>query len=701
MCAAAAFALAAGCGKPAGGDGEQSISISPKDTVSIPVDGGSAIVSLTSSDKWVVECEDDRLQFSINGIELVKGEKQNATSGAVQVEISAAKNEGNDYSAEVVFKISSLKKARLTVKQAGVAGPVQPIEDGDGTEAKPYSASQARTEALKLDSEKTSDKEYYVRGIIHKLATKHESGVAEYGNGSFYISNDGKAGDNDFYCYQVNYLGGAKFTSAGQVKVGDDVVICGMLTNYNGIPETVGRGVAYIYSLNGKTAGPVVVEEKTIDEAIVCAEGTKVSVVGRVIATSTSGFIINDGTQNNMYCPKRGTDVAVGDIVKVTGVIDDYGTCKRLGDAEKINAITVESSTAAVAPTPDQTATVLQPSALSSYNSNGSAAKVTIEGTLVKSGDYYNLNFDGDTKPGGSVYTDRDLASYLNKRVTVIGYYAGKTNSWFQVVEIAINEATGPHFSIDKTVINVAAKNALDSIKVMSNVDWTVSAGSADVTVTPASGSGDGKIEISVAENTTYEPREYTVTVSTTADVATKSFTVTIKQAAADDPSAEYVELTNAEISAYFKSASKNGYNDFSITSVSGVWTGQSNHAGTQTFLQIRNKGKSCVKSPVFEKNVKKVVLTLTANKNINQERIFAAIPVDAAFPDDANALYVSDTFPTKYGTVVNSGTATATATGEATIEFTEDTKSFALVVYRSTSASAAAYFDSIKVYLK
>ena len=37
------------------------------------------------------------------------------------------------------------------------------------------------------------------------------------------------------------------------IKVGDDVIICGQLMNYKGnTPETV-SGKAYLYSLNGKT----------------------------------------------------------------------------------------------------------------------------------------------------------------------------------------------------------------------------------------------------------------------------------------------------------------------------------------------------------------------------------------------------------------------------------------------------------------
>ena len=95
----------------------------------------------------------------------------------------------------------------------------------------------------------------YVKGIVSELV---KTGFdPAYGNGSFWISSDGtKAGDylKDFEAYQVNYLGGRKWTEADpQIKVGDVVVIYGPLTKYKDTRETQGKGAAYIYSLNGKT----------------------------------------------------------------------------------------------------------------------------------------------------------------------------------------------------------------------------------------------------------------------------------------------------------------------------------------------------------------------------------------------------------------------------------------------------------------
>ena len=95
----------------------------------------------------------------------------------------------------------------------------------------------------------TTSKEYYVKGWVCRLDSKHESGVQQFGNGTFYIAatNDGTTDGFSFEAYQVYGKNKQKLTSADQVKVGDFVVIYGKLTNYNGTAETVGKGAAYIY----------------------------------------------------------------------------------------------------------------------------------------------------------------------------------------------------------------------------------------------------------------------------------------------------------------------------------------------------------------------------------------------------------------------------------------------------------------------
>ena len=127
-----------------------------------------------------------------------------------------------------------------------------------GTLANPYTPAEAAAAVAGLSW--TSNTEYehtdevYVKGKICKIGSKGtytEGGT--YGNATFFLSEDG-TGDGDLQVFRALYLGNKKFEE-GQtdIKVGDDVIICGQLMNYKGnTPETV-SGKAYLYSLNGKT----------------------------------------------------------------------------------------------------------------------------------------------------------------------------------------------------------------------------------------------------------------------------------------------------------------------------------------------------------------------------------------------------------------------------------------------------------------
>ena len=127
--------------------------------------------------------------------------------------------------------------------------------DQHGTVNTPYSVQEAIDAVKDLtwtsNTDYESTHEVYVKGIISRIAsggTFTEGGT--YGNASFYISDNGEA-NNEFYCFRILYLGNQKFTP-GQtdIKVGDEVVICGKLMNYReNTPETV-AGKAYLYSLN-------------------------------------------------------------------------------------------------------------------------------------------------------------------------------------------------------------------------------------------------------------------------------------------------------------------------------------------------------------------------------------------------------------------------------------------------------------------
>ena len=124
---------------------------------------------------------------------------------------------------------------------------------GDGTKENPYNSAAANNLANSLADNAQSDN-VYIKGKV--VSIKEQYGT-QFGNATFYISADGTTTDQ-FYVYRALYLGNERYSSGDLLNVGDEVVIYGKVTkyvsNYGTTLETV-QNEAYLYSLNGKTAG--------------------------------------------------------------------------------------------------------------------------------------------------------------------------------------------------------------------------------------------------------------------------------------------------------------------------------------------------------------------------------------------------------------------------------------------------------------
>lgn len=127
--------------------------------------------------------------------------------------------------------------------------PDTPEATGDGTVDNPYNSVAANNVAGALADNGKSDV-VYVKGKV--VSIKEQYGT-QYGNATFYISDDGTTA-NQFYVYRALYLDNKKYTSGDLLEVGDEVVICGKLTKYvssYGTTLETAQGEAYLYSLKG------------------------------------------------------------------------------------------------------------------------------------------------------------------------------------------------------------------------------------------------------------------------------------------------------------------------------------------------------------------------------------------------------------------------------------------------------------------
>lgn len=116
---------------------------------------------------------------------------------------------------------------------------------GSGTAEDPYNAAAANQLGESLEADANSET-VYVKGIVSRI---DEVETEKYGNAIFYISEDGTT-NNQFYVFHCYGLGGEKFTSKDELKVGDEVIVCGQITNFKGNTVELAQG-GYIYSLNG------------------------------------------------------------------------------------------------------------------------------------------------------------------------------------------------------------------------------------------------------------------------------------------------------------------------------------------------------------------------------------------------------------------------------------------------------------------
>ena len=89
----------------------------------------------------------------------------------------------------------------------------------------------------------------YIKGKIQEIKDQF---AAQFGNATFYIADDENS--QKFLIFRTYYFGGEKWKEGdGQLKIGDEVVVCAKLINYMGnTPETNQGGK--LISVNGKTS---------------------------------------------------------------------------------------------------------------------------------------------------------------------------------------------------------------------------------------------------------------------------------------------------------------------------------------------------------------------------------------------------------------------------------------------------------------
>lgn len=242
---------------------------------------------------------------------------------------------------------------------------------GSGTLEDPYNVPAVLNYINTLGAGESSDV-IYIKGFVSRTVDG-QNYDAGYGNGTFYISEDGEA-RYEFYVYRALYLENQSYVDGPIANVGDEVIICGKVTMHGTTPETV-SGAAYLYSINDQTSYEARVfgtadNPQTVAEALAVINGLEngetigngyvKGIVSTAPSQLSSGkltyYISDDGTTANQIQVYKGlglekakfsalTDLAVGDEVVIFGPMTKYTNGNpELNDGNYLISLTKGSS---------------------------------------------------------------------------------------------------------------------------------------------------------------------------------------------------------------------------------------------------------------------------------------------------------------------------------------------------------------------
>lgn len=433
--AAAALAVFASCGEKDNPiQGEASLTIKSEPAVTVGTETGSVDIEFVATRDWTAKSD-----AAWASVDPASG---SASSDAQKVTVTVLPNDGYARDAKITLSIGTLKKTVSIHQEGSGAAP-------DGTKDNPFDVVSAIAKCVEIGQTQSTES-YYVKGIVSSI--KNTSGVAQYGNIDFYISDDGKdAKETRLLVFQCLYLNGEKFTAEDQVKVGDQVVVYGPLVNYMGnTPETGGKGSTRIVKHNDK-----------------------------------EGEAGGGGSTGEFKTEPKGT-----------------GT-----DADPFNAAAAIKKAVEVGQT-------------------ASAEQYYIKGKIVSFKEAFSAQFGNMTfyiSDDGTAALDQFLVfrvlSYNGEKfvsgdqlkvgdevvvkAALVNYYGNtpETSQGGHLISVNGGQTVSDYMSISNNYAEVTAAAGSLEITVTANQSWSVVSDSDFAKVSPAEGSGDGKVKLEYTAN--------------------------------------------------------------------------------------------------------------------------------------------------------------------------------------------------------
>ena len=368
----------------------------------------------------------------------------------------------------------------------------------------------------------------------------------------------------------------------------------------------------------GDNPGPAT--EMKISEVLSSPSGTAAIVTGTVAATYQRGFVITDGADYLLVYDGTKCAAKEKDNVKVSGTTSEYGGLIQLASPE---VTVVSSGNALTLPSPK----VLDAAAFDAYSSS-KIEYISYEGTLSVSGNYVNVEVAGATKHTGSLAYINDsfnAKSFDGTVVKVTGFYVGlaSNNKYVNTMVTDLVPGASDYLTVSTTTLSAAADATTATFDVKANVAWTITSDNSAYTVEPASGDKNATVTVKFAANTAETDKVVKLTVSTTADVATKSYTVVLTHKGKNSASGSEITLeiagnnswTAATDDTYGKGFefTKDGvkYAYYKYKSTSDPTAPQSDH------IRIYKSSVFVIVPPTGQK-IEKVVLNCLSGKSAN-----------------------------------------------------------------------------------
>lgn len=347
----------------------------------------------------------------------------------------------------------------------------------------------------------------------------------------------------------------------------------------------------------------------TIAEIAAGAENAAIDLKDVLVTGVTlKSYVITDATGSILVFANADPKVKVGDKINVTGTTGKHNGLMQITTP---TATVVSSGNTVTYPAPLELT-----EAKMKEDAPTAVTYVSFTGTVKKSGNFYNIFVGSYTaKDLSCSYYTGNMEEFVDCDIKVEGWYVGG-NPHYQVVATKVEEVVSdtPKFSVTTETLTAKAADKSVSFDVRGNVKWTVASDNAAYKVSPESGDGNGTVTVSFAENTTDKDVIVKLTVSTTAEVATKSYTVTLTHkgvsAAGTEDFSSSVEWTLGT-NAFSEKATVNGVADVPVLKI-----GTSKKAGSATlkipagttkvsFYGVAWKGKTAtIKASVGETQV-------------------------------------------------------------------------------------------------